>query len=430
MKKAILILSILLIFILPLQSFAKKKKKNSVKKTQKTSIQYSQNSKKEEKPTFENIYAKSVILIDYQTGQILFEKNKKTPIPPASLTKLMTLHILYEKIKEGVVSKSSIIPITKASWALKLPKKTARMFLEPGQKVTLFELMKGLAIPSGNDAAVAIAYYLSGNVENFAQLMNQTAKKLGFKTLHFEDPAGLSENNQITAEEFALFCRYYIQSHPESLKELHSLTELTYPLQENKPPFRKKAKPIRQFNNNNLLGRVEGVDGLKTGFINKSGFNIAVTAKRGNTRLIAVILGVEGKSSREGIKKRELDARKLLDYGFHSFQTTEIVFPKQPEIQVWKGQKNSLLVDMPEKITLTLPKETILPLVYQFHLKEKIEAPVEKGEEIGILVFYSKEKEIYRYSLKSSETIPAGNFFKKIFDNLILFFSFLIHLFS
>ncbi|PKL13971.1 MAG: D-alanyl-D-alanine carboxypeptidase, partial [Spirochaetae bacterium HGW-Spirochaetae-6] len=245
--------------------------------------------------------APSAMLLDQSTGEILYEKNADQIIAPASLTKLMSLHVVYEKIKQGIFTKDTQVPIRNSAWALRLPRRTSRMFLEPGQKVSVFELMQGLAIPSGNDAAVALAEFVSGSVEQFTQLMNEEAKKLGFSHLYFEDASGLSEKNTITAREFAFFCHKYLELHPESIQELHMHQEFTYPLSKNLPDtHRRNARPIKQRNRNSLLRQVPGVDGLKTGYIDESGFNIAFTADREGTRLVGVILGVRGKTLRQG----------------------------------------------------------------------------------------------------------------------------------
>ncbi|HYG57071.1 MAG TPA: D-alanyl-D-alanine carboxypeptidase family protein, partial [Symbiobacteriaceae bacterium] len=224
---------------------------------------------------------KSAILLDYATGKVLFEKDADAATQPASLTKLMTLHLAYKRIAQGDMKPEDKVTVGTDAWAAKMPG-SSLMFLAPGQNVTVGEIMRGIAIPSGNDAAVALANHVAGSVSAFVDQMNKEAQSLGFKTMHFTDPSGLNPSNMVTAREYAQFARLYIQLHPQALKELHSVVEFRYPLWENLSPEEKIGKnqgtyqPILQYNRNHLLGQMEGVDGLKTGFIDESGYNIAL----------------------------------------------------------------------------------------------------------------------------------------------------------
>ncbi len=167
------------------------------------------------------------------------------------------------------------------------------MNLGQGQIVTVEELMKGVAIASGNDAAAALAEYVAGSSEAFVRRMNEEARFMGYSVMHFADPAGLSTENRVTAREFADFCRRYIELHPEALAELHSLREFDYPLPQNVPGGRLSGQATRkQYNGNYLVWDGIGVDGLKTGHLDNANFTAAITARRGDTRLIAVLLGV------------------------------------------------------------------------------------------------------------------------------------------
>jgi D-alanyl-D-alanine carboxypeptidase len=236
------------------------------------------------------------------------------------MTKLMSLHLAYRAIEEGRLRKNQLIPIGRESSFKSSPPHSSLMFLEEGQRVTLLELMIGCAIPSGNDAATALAVAVSGSVDRFVAAMNREAAALGMTSTHFVEPSGYDEGNVTSAWDFARFCLVYIREHPEAIDELHALSQFTYPKASNIPEGGRSALgPITQTNHNNLVGRLEGVDGLKTGFIEESGYNIAVTASRNGRRLLAVLMGGPGETTGEGNLQRALDAAALLSYGFYRF---------------------------------------------------------------------------------------------------------------
>ena len=233
-------------------------------------------------PEQPQVNCRSAVLYDVTSGTLLYEKNADEIIPPASMTKLMSLHLLFNEVDEGHLSLDTLIPVSRAASFKSSPPGSSLMFLEEGQRVTLLELMKGLAVSSGNDAGVAAAEAVSGSLSEFIKLMNSEAVKLGLEKTYFADSSGYSSENQTTARDFANFCMLYIDKHPEALSLLHSLTEFTYPKKANLPPGGKSTHgSITQKNNNILLGSLEGVDGLKTGYIDESGYNIALTAERG-----------------------------------------------------------------------------------------------------------------------------------------------------
>lgn len=363
--------------------------------------------------------AKSAILIDYTTGRVLFEQNADEPIPPASLTKLMTLHLAFKKLASGEISKDDIVPIRKEAWAATMPGSSV-MFLEPGQIVTVEELLKGIAIVSGNDASVALAQYLAGSVDAFVAMMNQEAQELGFKTLHFADPAGLSPENKITAREFAQFARYYIQQHPEALTELHSVQEFTYPQPHNLPEDKKNTPPITQYNRNKLLGTVPGVDGLKTGFIEEAGYNIALTAKRGDLRLIAVILGVPGATEEEGSARRAEEGTELLEWGFSNFVAVKPDLPEIKPVRVWKGAANQVELVPAQPVQLTVRRGTESSLTVTLHQESSVIAPVAEGQKLGELIFAADGQEVARIDLVAANEVKQGGFFKRLWDTIRL----------
>lgn len=375
-----------------------------------------------------NLEAKSAVLLDYVSGQVLLSKNPDEVIPPASLTKLMTLHIAYKQLEEGKIKRDDLVQVSRVAWWWANPalKDSSLMFLEPGQKVTVGEIMKGVAIPSGNDAAIALAEHIGGSVESFVAMMNDEATAMGYKNMHFVDPAGLSPENKVTAGEFADFARKYIQLHPEALQELHNQKTFTYPLTENLSAEKRANptetdKPITQDNRNGLLWTFEGVDGLKTGFVDEAGFNIALTAKRGDMRLVAVLLGVaKGASIPVGSARREADGAALLTWGFSNFVTSRPDLPEVKPVRVWKGAASSVTLKPEQEVLLTLEKGTEQSVTATVHQEESVIAPVQAGQKLGEIIFSADGKEVAKFPLVAADEVKQGGFFKRIWDSLRL----------
>lgn len=268
------------------------------------------------------INAGAAILVDASNGCILFEKNADEIIPPASITKLFVMYIAFKEIEAGNISLDDLVQPPELSWAINMPSDSSLMFLGQGQKVTVRELLTGLAVASGNDAALALAYHISGSTRAFVARMNQEAQALGLTHTHFEEPSGYSEKNVTTARELAQFARIYITRYPQSLTDYHSRTEIRYPLAQNLPSWqadRGDSMAVYQRNTNPLLGVMEGVDGLKTGFIYESGYNLALTCKRGDVRFLSVTMRGPGTGSRQGNFYRTLDGNTMMNWAFDSF---------------------------------------------------------------------------------------------------------------
>lgn len=378
------------------------------------------------------VRSKSAILLDASTGTVLFEKNADEPIPPASLTKLVTMHIAFQDIAMGKVQLDDIVPIPRAAWAINQSWGSSLMFLGPGQRVTLRELLLGLAVCSGNDAAVAIALYLSPSIQAFADRMNQEVQRLGLTHTHFVEPAGISEHNVTTAREFAAFCRFYITEHPEALFSFHSVREFAYPKAENvAEAYKDNPRTIVQTNRNLLLDTLEGVDGLKTGYIVESGYNIALTAKRGDTRFLAVLLGGPGRSSLHGGQIRAEDGAKLIEWGFANYKTLHLAFNPLPQPRIWKGTVNkaTLLISgasasrQANEIAFTAEKQRGIELQQKVELFEPLIAPIEAGSIVGQLIISDASGTLQKIPLTVEQTIPRGNLFKRLLDSVLLGFT-------
>jgi serine-type D-Ala-D-Ala carboxypeptidase (penicillin-binding protein 5/6) len=369
------------------------------------------------------ILARSAILIDATTGDVLYEKAADTPIPPASLAKLMTIHLAYEAVEEGRFSLETLIPIHKEDCYPDLPYRSSLMFLGGGMRVTLGELLTGLAIPSGNDAAFAVARAVSGSIEDFARAMTEAARDMGLSATTFVEPSGLSERNMTTAREFAEFCRRYIRLHPSALKDLHSLKSISFPLLKNMPEgYAGPERAVYQENRNTLVRDYPGCDGLKTGYIDESGFNIALTAERSGTRLIGVILSGYGVSTAEGSKTRADNGSKLLDYGFDSFLTLRPRIGPLSPVRVWKG-KARLSALIPEaEVAVTVRKEDAENVRVLIDADEDAIAPVKKGQRLGEAILSLNGRILKRAPLVASADVPRGNFIVRAWDSIVLLF--------
>jgi D-alanyl-D-alanine carboxypeptidase (penicillin-binding protein 5/6) len=361
--------------------------------------------------------------MDAATGAVLYEKNADEEIPPASLAKLMTMHIALREVKAGRASLDEIVPLPRESWAVNQPPRSSLMFLAPGQRVSLRELLLGLAIPSGNDAAVAAALRFAPTVAGFVEEMNREAERLGLVRTRFVEPSGISEYNLTTAREFAAFCRIYLTLHPETLGDYHSAAEFAYPKEANvAEAFRNRPGTIVQYNHNNLLKDFPGTDGLKTGYIDEAGYNIALTAERRGTRLIAVILG--GPAVRGGDRIRDEDGRKLLEWGFRNYKTIRPVIEPLEPVRVWKGKINQTDLVPALALEFTAPANRGADLRGEAELDSPLIAPLPAGSAAGTFILYDNFGELRRVPLLTVQAVEQGGFFKRLWDSIRLFFKF------
>ena len=372
-------------------------------------------------PAPPTLTARSAILIEARTGAILFENHADDPIPPASLAKLMTLHIALERIDKGLLDPSLVVVPPPESWARNLPPRSSVMFLGPGQKLTVDQLLEGLVVDSGNDAAVALADVIAGSVPAFADLMNEEASRMGYRVMHFVEPSGLSSANIITAREYVDFCRRFVALHPQALTTLFSLRELTYPLEENLSGDNHE-KPVTQKNTNILLGKYEGVDGLKTGHIDESGYNFAATAQRGGMRLISVILGVPDLVPGGGLRVRATESEELLDYGFANFAATLPTYAPPSPVRVWKGSSRTLSIAPVTEPYVVVPRgqtERVSAIVEQ---REEVIAPVTRGQVLGHLVVRLGNVQLASFPLEATVGVPQGGLLRRALDSVVLLF--------
>jgi len=364
--------------------------------------------------------SQSSVVMDAATGTFIFYKNPDDEIPPASLTKLMTMHLVFKEIAAGRASLDEIISPTRESWAINQPPGSSLMNIANGQSLSLKDLLLGMAVFSGNDAAAAAALRFAPSQNEFVEMMNREAQALGFEKTYFYDSAGYWEFNMTTASEFAQFCRLYLEAHPESLREYHSVPNFSYPRAENVAErYRENPGTRLHRNHNNLLGRVEGVDGFKTGYIPEAGYNIALTAERDGTRFIAVILGAP--AERGGDRIRDDDGMKIIEWSFANYKTfrPQVDFPEP--FRVWKGKVNYVNTIWDVPLEFTVPAERGEDFFWNIEREDPLMAPLPSGSHIGDLVLYDSLGELRRLPLLTTEEISEGGFFKRLFDSIRLF---------
>ena len=335
--------------------------------------------------------AQSAVLMDGLTGQVLYEQNPNLRIPPASFVKVMTLYVIYDAIRAGKIKMDDLVTVSETAWRRAWKTEGSKMFIKVGERVKVEDLMKGVAIASGNDACVALAEHLSGSEETFVSKMNEKAKVLGLKDTQFKNSDGMPADGQyITAMDMAILSKRYIEDHPEALA-LHSTVEFEY-------------NGIRQGNRNTLLQKNIGVDGLKTGHIKESGYHLTATAKRDGQRMIAVVMGCDK------VKKRAPEAQKLLEYGFKNFSTVEVVKKGATfgPVKVRRGKLNQVTLTAAEegRVTVAKGKEKLVSTTPQ--LPEFAAAPIQKGQVVAKVIIQNEGKVAKEINLLASTDVEKS----------------------
>jgi D-alanyl-D-alanine carboxypeptidase (penicillin-binding protein 5/6) len=331
--------------------------------------------------------AQSAVLMDGLTGQVLYEQNPNMRIPPASFVKVMTLYLVYDAIRSGQIKVDDLVTVSERAWRMQ----GSKMFIKVGERVKVEDLIKGVAIASGNDACIALAEHLSGSEETFVSKMNEKAKLLGLKDSQFKNSHGMpGEDQYTTAMDMAILSKRYIEDHPEALV-LHSTVEFEY-------------NGIRQGNRNTLLQKNIGVDGLKTGHVEESGYHLAATAKRDGQRMIAVVMGCDR------VRKRAPEAQKLLEYGFKNFSTVEAVKKGATfgPVKVRRGKLNQVTLTAAEdgRVTVAKGKENLVSAVPQ--LPQFIVAPIQKGQVVAKVLIQNEGKVVKEINLLASLNVEKG----------------------
>ncbi len=341
--------------------------------------------------------AKSAVLINGLTGKIVFEQNPGEKIAPASLIKIMTLYLVYDAIDGGNFKPTDIVTISKNAWKFG----GSQMFLEVGMQVPLGDIIKGIAVVSGNDACVAAAEDIAGMEETFVEKMNKKAADIGMADTSIINCHGLPADGQhTTARDMALLSYRYIKDHPHAL-EIHGMKEMTF-------------NNITQQNRNKLLWRDSSVDGLKTGWIRESGYHLVATAHRNNDRYIAVVMGAQSHS------KREEEALKLLNYGFRNFKTVPLVETGKPlaTIPVKSGIENQVQLGVLETSFVTVPREQAAAVQLQTDAPSSVTAPVAKHQQIGTVKALVNGNEQATIPLVTLASVERAGFIKIVLQTI------------
>ncbi len=356
-----------------------------------------------------NLNCKSAVLMDFGTGKIIYEQNSREKLPPASVTKVMTMLLIMEALDSGKISYEDKVTISPQ--ASSKNSKGTMLLLEAGEVRTVKELLYGIAVESANDACIAMAEHISGSEEEFVKLMNRRAKELGANDSNFVNPNGLPEDGHVTtAYDLAVLSRELLK-HEKIFDFISQYMVKVY--------VGKKNNVLRELVNKNKMVRFyNDVDGIKTGWTEEAGYCISVTAKRNNLRLISVVMG----SPKVDIRNKE--ARKLIDYGFANFNSLIIAKKgdKIQEVNVSKGSRLKVNALAESDVSVLLNKGEEKSIEKKAELPEALKAPVKKGEKIGELVISINDKEIGRHNLISDADVNKSTFLNNLRNAIIYWF--------
>ncbi|WP_041607609.1 D-alanyl-D-alanine carboxypeptidase family protein [Halobacteroides halobius] len=344
------------------------------------------------------INAKSAVLMDAQTGQVLFSKNKNLELPPASITKIMTILLTMEAVDANRVSLDDKVTVSSLAESMG----GSQIWLAAGEKLTLKELLKAVIIPSANDACVALAEYIGGTERNFVRMMNQKAKELGLKHTNFINSTGLPVDHgkhYSSAYDIALMARELITKHKKVLKWTSKRVDYI------------KNGTIPLYTTNDLIGYYPDANGLKTGWTEEAGYCLAGTATRGETTLIAVVMGTKSD------KARVAETAKLLDYGFNAFHTVRLINAgvEVNQVKVKKGKKLKVPVETAREFSALIKLGTKDQVKRKFKINEKLIAPVKKGAVVGKVLFLQQGKKLGEVKLITTKEVKKAGFFTIIF---------------
>ena len=359
-------------------------------------------------PPAPDLAATAWLLIDSETGAVLAERDADLPLPPASLAKMLTSYIVSEEIESGRLTEQELVRISDNAWERGGAKTDgSTMFLEPRSKVAVIDLMRGVIIQSGNDAAIALAEHIAGTEDQFADLMNRQAAALGMHDSLFHNATGLPYEGMVsTARDLALLARATIVDHPDH----YGIYAEKYFTHNN----------IRQPNRNRLLWRDSSVDGLKTGHTEASGYCLVASAQRRDMRLIAVVLGTDSDQA------RARETQKLLSYGFRNFETQRLYesgAALKEQVKVWYGQQDVVNLVLDQAVVLTFQRGSEKRLSAEVVVNSQLEAPLTKDQVLGSLRISLDGELLLERPLVADRAIDKGGLFKRLKDWLTLFFT-------
>jgi serine-type D-Ala-D-Ala carboxypeptidase (penicillin-binding protein 5/6) len=342
------------------------------------------------------------ILMDFHSGRVLADHNSDQRMEPASITKLMSAYLVYQRLSDGRLQPDEVVPVSRNAYDTV----GSRMFIEMNVPVTVGELLRGVVIQSGNDATVALAEYIAGSEAGFAQLMNEEAARLGMRSTNFTNASGLPHpEHYTTAADIALLTRALIRDFPLFYR-IYSERSFTY-------------NNIEQHNRNKLLWRDESVDGVKTGHTSSAGYCLVSSAERGDMRLIAVVLGADRENER-------FDAsQNLLNYGFSHYETHRLYEAGQAltRTRLWKGEIGELPLGFLENVYVTIPQGRYGDMHAALRVNARIEAPISRGEAFGSVLLDLDGDEVADIPLVALQDVSRAGLLGRFTDQVLLMFA-------
>lgn len=348
-----------------------------------------------------SLNADSFYLVDFESGQVLAEKDPDKRVEPASITKLMTAYLVDKAIAEGNITVDDLVTISEKAWRMK----GSKMFVEVGKQVSVEELLKGLIIQSGNDASVALAEHVAGSESAFVGYMNHQAKVLGMNNTSFQNATGWpAEDHYSTARDIAILTAAMIRDYPDSYR-LYREKEYIY-------------NGIRQFNRNRLLWRDKSVDGVKTGHTEAAGYCLVASAKQGDMRLISVVLGANSD------KARTASSQSLLNYGFRFYETHRLYAANEvlKTTRLWYGEQDQVAIGVDRDIFITIPRGRYKDLDASMDIENQVSAPVEQGQELGQINIKLDEELIVSDAIVATHAVAEGSLISRALDSIKLMF--------
>ncbi|MBF0370956.1 MAG: D-alanyl-D-alanine carboxypeptidase [Magnetococcales bacterium] len=346
------------------------------------------------------ILGKGAVLGDVDSGTIMFEQDGDARLEPASLTKVMTLYLIYESLAKGELTLETELPVSEKAWRMG----GSKTFVKVGDKVRVEDLVRGIAVQSGNDACIVVAEYLAGSEEGFAELMNAKAQELGLEYTHFTNATGMpAEDHYTTPRDMFVLASSLIRDFPQFS---HYSREKQYTF-----------NGIRQYNRNRLLWRDPSVTGLKTGHTRAAGYCLIATNEKDEQRLAAVVMGARNS------KDREEEALRLLRYGNRMFETVRLFGAGETvrTIRVWKGEQEEVTGRLAEPLVVTVPRKERGSLEVGILYEDPLMAPLAEGQPIGTLVVKLGEEELMRKPVLADTAVPAGGIVRNMVDSVRLY---------
>lgn len=358
-------------------------------------------------PSPPQVAAEAYILMDANSGTVLVEHNADVPLPPASLTKMMTAYVLAGEIEAGRVKKDDMVVVSENAWSQNpIFEGSSLMWIEPGKDVSIEDLERGIIISSGNDATVAVAEHVAGSEAGFADMMNSHAEALGMTGSYFVNSHGLPDpDHVVTARDLAVLAVAMIRNYPEHYA-LYKEREFTY-------------NGIKQYNRNTLLAEDPSVDGLKTGHTQEAGYCLVASAERRDMRLVSVVMGTSSPNARKN------ETRGLLNYGFRFYETAKL-FSAGEELEaprIWKGAADYVSVGLLDEALATLPRGRQDQINTTVELQEPLLAPLERGDQVGTVRLTLEGETVFEAPVVALQSVEEGGFFSRLWDMVLMWFA-------